>query len=79
MRPVGKPAAILGAAGGVPPSAIEGTADGAAATLRVEELGERDGAVPLRDLRAVETGERVLVQTEIITTQEERIEKMLGF
>lgn len=40
---------------------------------------QQNNDVPLRDLRAMTEGEGVLVTKEIIVTQEQRIEDVIGF
>ena len=72
--PSGKAAAILGAAGGVPPSEVQGRAKGSATPSHTATP-----AVPLQDLKQVEGGERIMVKTEIITSQEEKMEEVIGF
>lgn len=57
------------------PSRVQAQAEGGG--MRLGAAGA--GAVPLRDWSLVETGERIMVQTEIITTQEERIGEVMGF
>ena len=69
----------LGAAGGVPDSEVEATAVGKSAKSRDSEIRQGAAAVPMQDLRQVERGDRIIVHTEIIVSQEERIENIMGF
>lgn len=47
--------------------------------MSMQESEHGRGAVPMEDLKRVEMGGGIMVQTEIMVTEEERIGEVLGF
>ena len=68
----------------IPGAAVGPTATAHADTraLSLAEMGQQlakhDDAVPMQDLRRLQTGQGIMMTTEITVTQEERVEQVLG-